>query len=277
MNWLPLRQEVARSHVGVALGVTALVVTAVAITAVAPVLAGAVAADGGRGHTTVTPPLPGQLSTAPLGIPMPAPAGTGGYAFVETQPISGAPVSWDPCRPISYVVRPHSAPPGGDFLIADSFARLQRITGLQFVAEGATDEAPVQGRAAYQPDRYGQRWSPVLVAWSDPTESSALAGDVAGYAGAVAVDGSGRDSARYVSGVVVLDSGDLARHAAGPAGLARVRAIVLHELGHLVGLDHVDEADQLMYPASTPLVNDFSDGDLRGLAQLSSGRCFGDF
>lgn len=277
VGWLPLRQDVGRSTAGVALGIAALLVTGFAITTVAPVWVGAVGSDDGRAGRTGTPPLPEQLSTVPMGSALPAPEGTGGYAFIETQPDSGAPVSWDPCRPISFVVRPDGAPPGGDFVIADSFARLQRITGLQFVAEGATDESPVQGRGAYQPDRYGQRWAPVLVAWSDPAESAALAGDVAGYAGAVAVDGSGGDSARYVSGAVVLDASDLARHAAGPAGLARVRAIVLHELGHLVGLDHVEDADQLMYPSSTPLVNDYSDGDLRGLAELASGPCFADF
>lgn len=52
-----------------------------------------------------------------------------------------------------------------------------------------------------------------------------------------------------------------------------VRAIVLHELGHLVGLGHVTDATQLMYPEGQPGVTDFGAGDLAGLAALGRGTC----
>jgi Zn-dependent protease with chaperone function len=58
-----------------------------------------------------------------------------------------------------------------------------------------------------------------------------------------------------------------------PDGKRVVRAVVLHELGHLVGLDHVTAADQLMYPQVQPGVTDFGAGDLTGLAALGRGTC----
>ena len=46
-----------------------------------------------------------------------------------------------------------------------------------------------------------------------------------------------------------------------------------HEFGHLVGLDHVDDPTQLMYPSTSPAVSTFGGGDLAGLAALGSGAC----
>ena len=51
---------------------------------------------------------------------------------------------------------------------------------------------------------------------------------------------------------------------------------MLHELGHLVGLDHVTAANQLMYPQTRPGVTDFGAGDLTGLAALGRGTCLPD-
>ena len=77
----------------------------------------------------------------------------------------------------------------------------------------------------------------------------------------------------YVTGSVELDGPQLAEIAAGFEGLSGVRAVIAHELGHLVGLDHVDDPTQLMYP-STGLATSFADGDLTGLARLGQGECF---
>ena len=47
-----------------------------------------------------------------------------------------------------------------------------------------------------------------------------------------------------------------------------------HELGHVVGLDHVEDPTRLMNPVGGDEVTDFATGDLLGLAQLGRGRCF---
>ena len=41
----------------------------------------------------------------PLGRPAMAPVGQGGYVFLDERP-DGRPVTFDPCRPIHYAVRP---------------------------------------------------------------------------------------------------------------------------------------------------------------------------
>lgn len=51
---------------------------------------------------------------------------------------------------------------------------------------------------------------------------------------------------------------------------------MLHELGHLVGLDHVNDPTQLMYPETSGEMTDFAAGDLTGLAELGRGACFPD-
>lgn len=227
--------------------------------------------DGPAGRPT----LPAGLSDVPLGTPAPPPDGEGGYALLGTD--GDRAVAWDPCRPVRYVVDSRTAPPGGDYLLDDAIAAVQRVTGLVFVDDGPTDEPASDQRSPLQVDRYGDRWAPVLVSWSDPAADPRLAGDVAAYAGPQAANGAEPGSRRYVTGQLVIDGPQVAEMAAGPAGLARARAVLLHELGHLVGLDHVDDPRQLMYPSATPLVVDLADGDLRGLAAVSGGPCFRDF
>jgi len=68
----------------------------------------------------------------------------------------------------------------------------------------------------------------------------------------------------------------VARALQSPGGSQVVRAVVLHELGHLVGLDHVTAASQLMYPQTQPGVIDFGTGDLTGVAALGRGTCLPD-
>lgn len=220
------------------------------------------------------PSLLSDTPAQPLAAPAPAPTGEGGYAVLAVD--DDGPVRWDPCRPVRYVVRAPVAPVAAEFLVVDALAELQRVTGLVFVADGATEEAPSHTREPFQPERYGDRWAPVLVSWSDPASDPRLDGDVAGYAGPQAVQGVEPGSQRYVTGQLVLDGPQLDAMVAGPAGLARARAVVLHELAHLAGLDHVDDPRQLMYPSTTPLVVTFSDGDLRGLAAVSGGPCHRD-
>lgn len=48
---------------------------------------------------------------------------------------------------------------------------------------------------------------------------------------------------------------------------------MLHELGHLVGLAHIEDRGELMHPWSSRL-RDFGPGDREGLANLGSGRCY---
>lgn len=221
-------------------------------------------------------PTPGQEeSDNPLGVPAPLVASNGSYRFVAHQSDGTTPVAYDPCRPIHYVIRPQGEPAGGDQIIADAVSRVSQATGLRFVYDGATSEAPSRQRASYQPDRYGNRWAPVLISWVTPNENPDFAADVTGEGGSTHTGFPNRPSA-FVTGAVELDAGQLTRALQRPDGNRVVRAVVLHELGHLVGLDHVTAANQLMYPQTRPGVTDFGAGDLTGLAALGRGTCLPD-
>jgi hypothetical protein len=233
------------------------------------------AARSGQAAGTAVPPVPPDAASTPLATPSPAPAGSGGYVFMATEDDgSGRPVRWDPCRPIHYVVRPAGAPPGGQALLDQAIARISALTGLVFVADGSTDEAPSADRPVLDRSRYGNRWSPVLIAWTDPTEYPEMAG-AAGRGGPAAVAGDRVGRRHYVSGVVLLNGANLRDVANWNAGRAKIRGVILHELGHLVGLGHSSDPNQLMFDRQTVLAGErLGDGDLRGLSALGGGPCF---
>lgn len=209
-------------------------------------------------------------SAVPLGRPAPVTNPSSAYRFARGP--ENAPVGFDPCRTLHYVMRRANMPPGGQMIITESMRRLSRATGLRLAYDGETDEAPRSGRPAVNKALYGDRWAPVLIAWSDPAESPDLAGDVTGLGGGVGVSAGGSPEV-YVSGSLTLDGPQLAEMLELAAGPELVRAVVLHELGHVVGLGHIDDPTQLMAPDLTPKVTDYADGDLTGLAVLGRGPC----
>lgn len=218
------------------------------------------------------PPAGVDEHDVPLGRPASLAIESLAHAFIQLQSDDKTPVAYDPCRPIHVVVNSRTAPPGADALLAEALSATSIATGLQFIVDGPTDEAPSTDRSAYVPDRYPGRWAPVLVAWSDPAESSSLGGDVAGLGGSSPL--STDDGTVYVSGSIELDGPQMAQLAAGLGGTASARAVIEHELGHVVGLDHVDDPSQLMNPSGDGSVTGFAAGDLTGLARLGTGRCF---
>ena len=221
-------------------------------------------------------PKPGHEESAhPLGVPAPLVTTSASYRFVAHQSDGTTPVTYDPCRPIHYVTRARGAPPGGDQIITDAVSRVSQATGLRFMYDGATSEAPSPQRSPYQPGRYGDRWAPVLISWATANENPDFAADVTGEGGSNRVGLPGRPHA-YVTGAIQLDAAKLTSVLQRPNGERAVRSVVLHELGHLVGLAHISSPSQLMYPRVQPGVTDFGAGDLTGLAALGKGACMPD-
>jgi hypothetical protein len=218
-------------------------------------------------------PTPGrEAARVPLGRPLPAPPEGGAHTFIAFQADGVTPVAYDPCRPVHYVVRPDNAPAGGEEAVHSAFARIAEVTGLRFVHDGGSDELSTLDRPIFQPDRYGDRWAPVLVAWETEEQNPALAGDTVGQAGSVSVS-LGEGTQVFVTGTVSLDAGRMPEILSFRDGAETARAIILHEVGHLVGLGHVDDPGQLMFPEARRDVTDLQAGDLTGLAALGSGSC----
>jgi hypothetical protein len=235
---------------------------------------GAISRPGLRPGVDV-PSGPGEVAAAPLGVPPLPPAGMGGYAFSMTHE-DGSPVAFDPCRAIHYVVRRGGEPPGGHELLTSAFSQLSAATGLQFVDDGITLEAPSETRAPYQPETYGDRWAPVLIAWSSAAETSMLGDGILGRAGPDNFGTGEVRSMRLVSGLAVFNGPALGQQLSS-GNDSKARAVLLHELGHLVGLAHVPDPYQVMYDTNAYPLSTYRAGDLRGLEQLGRGPCFRDY
>ncbi|KGM13310.1 peptidase [Cellulomonas bogoriensis 69B4 = DSM 16987] len=198
---------------------------------------------------------------------------SGEHAFLHVHD-DGSPVGYDPCRPVEYVVRPDRAPRSGQSLIDDAVQVVAEASGLVLVQVGETDEPPLMDRPLIQPDRYGPGWAPVLIAWSGPDEVSELEGQVAGVGGSAAVPGADGSGLWLAAGRVALDAEDLGALLSRNGGYERARAIVVHELAHVLGLDHVDDPDELMHPLTSSRT-DLGPGDRQGLALVGQVGCEG--
>jgi Matrixin len=195
----------------------------------------------------------------------------GAHAFLFALP-GGKPTGYDPCRPVRYVIRPDGMPPLGERLITESIAEVSALTGLKFEYAGPTTEQPASSRAVIQPSRYGEDWAPVLIAWTSPAEVPDLAGSVAGIGGSAEVPGASGSGEWLAAGRLALDTQDITRILAGRDGYSQAKAVVLHELGHVVGLDHVQDRAELMFP-ETATLTDFGPGDREGLALVGQVSC----
>jgi hypothetical protein len=222
------------------------------------------------------PPLPRpsrptpQLATSATRLGEPAPVlAAGTYAFRLTL-ATGEPVGFDPCRPVNLVVNDDLAPAGGDELLRNAVAEVSAASGFRIVVESSTSEQLRLGRPSHQYLRYGDRWAPVLVAWTDAGEWSGVVAD-GGTARSSVVDAT--DGRFAVSGLVSLDGPRIARllDAEDLADPAEAQAIVTRQLARLMGLADVDAPGELMDPTSGQ--TELGPGDRAGLAKLGSGSC----
>lgn len=215
------------------------------------------------------------VSDVPLGV-RPTQASTStDYAFMATRPgFSHDPVTFDPCKVIHIVVNTADAPTGADGLLREAVKEVSAASGLVFAIDGTTTEPPRKGRPSRDVARYGNGPSPVLVAWTNPDVIPDLAGNIAGIGGPIPDQHAISTSERWVTGIVYLDGPSMQRLLGHSSrGWAQGRAIVMHELAHVVGLTHVPARDELMNAKNDSGMLGFGPGDLEGLRLLGSGPC----
>ena len=194
------------------------------------------------------------------------------FAFLRTDPSSGEPVRYDPCRPIRYVINRSAAPEGAVADLERSIDLFGDAMDVDFVFEGYTDEVATRDRALHQPRRYGaDRWAPILFAWVPPEELLQPDDQAVGAAGSAYVRND-RGRLVYVSGTVTFNSE--ARLLPGFELGDSWGDVALHELGHIVGLAHVEDSTQVMYPDVTGGEARLGAGDLAGLERIGrAGGC----
>ncbi|WP_062076445.1 hypothetical protein [Demequina globuliformis] len=209
-----------------------------------------------------------QSSGARL-APAVAASTSGDHAFLFEE--DGEPTRYDPCVALAWVHNPEGMPAGAQGLVERAVADIEVYTGLVFDFEGETSELASFDRPLIQ-DRYGERFAPIVIGWSDEQETADLAGSTAGLGGSSSVTGAYGDQRFLAAGVVILDREDLADLLEEPGGLERAESIIRHELAHVVGLGHVDDPTELMHTENMAAAS-WGPGDRYALAVAGAGPC----
>jgi hypothetical protein len=184
--------------------------------------------------------------------------------------LHGQPVHWNKCRTIDYRFSRSKAPAHALKQVKHAIKLLHRGSGLRFKYLGRSKLIP--GNTTHLPGK-----TRLLIGWSTPAKSSVLARSGGGEAG---VGGfSYMSTGEIVQGSVVLNrkvrlaSGFGTGPRVGQQGT--VGELLLHELGHAVGLGHVQSQSQIMFPELTRKLARYGAGDLNGLAKVGKDRhCF---
>ncbi len=194
-------------------------------------------------------------------------------------------IRWNPCQPaVTFAVNARLA--GGttaarNAAVADARAAFKRVsnrTGVPFSFAGRTAEIPRNGKDQSWSDR--QKSAEIVVAWVDQSRakfrSNLMIDSGSGYASGVGgwmmrawTDSGGNWQAAIGRGFVVINSGHNSTYKAGFGSGVTRGALLLHEIGHAVGLGHVGTTSEIMYP--TMLNREYSkykNGDRNGLSRV---------
>jgi hypothetical protein len=192
------------------------------------------------------------------------------YTFLERR-ADGSPVRWDPCESIHYETNLAGAPQNEFGDVQEALRRVTAATGIRFVYDGPTNAMPPGVPDAKRvTKRPGESAPPVLIAWLDQEQWREIGGTNRQVALALPIPES--DGFYYDTGFVVVN-GD--QHLLPGFGVGPTWGpVILHELGHIMGLGHVPATDELMNAQENPIVTDFGKGDLEGLKILGRhGTC----
>jgi hypothetical protein len=201
----------------------------------------------------------------------------GPYAFLEATYVDGqrVPVRWNPCQPIEYQLHLDDPPLGTAITIADAIRQASDATGIAFRSHGMTSRdthALISNGYFTNPLRSVYR--PVLIDVVTHREFRTFHEPRRVVAFAHPQRGNGDLNHQYVAGFIVVDGG--ARFAT--TGRWSMELVVLHELGHLLGLGHVKAADELMYSVEVARhtvpqqIDGWGPGDLEGLRRLGASQ-----
>jgi hypothetical protein len=187
-------------------------------------------------------------------------------AFRFSARVDGTPVHWNKCDRIGYRVYTRGAPKRAVKQAKEAVRRLNKASGLRFV---------YRGRSRTQASNFGRYASDtrLVIGWSTPRRSPKP------------LQGAGLGGMSYTStgeityGFVLLNS----RTKLAP-GFGRgpkygtqgtIGQVLMHELGHAVGLTHVGARSQIMYGVATRKKATWGAGDRNGLVRVGKRRgCF---
>ena len=163
-------------------------------------------------------------------------------------------VRWDPCQTVTYRINPHGGYARSVKDIRAAFRDVGRASGFDFQYVGRTAGKVTRGQHGYHP-----LGTDVIVDWQTPREERGLAGRTAGIGGHWVQDG------RRFDGYILLDRTErLSRR--------MWRQVVVHEIGHVLGLGHARSRTQVMNSTSSSRNVRWGAGDLAGIRRLGPSR-----
>jgi hypothetical protein len=169
---------------------------------------------------------------------------------------------WNPCAPITYQVNRTSMPTGGLLMVKQQLGKISEATGLRFTYTGKTNFVAMKGRS-------GAKFSPssdLTVSWASSKTVPALRKNP-GVGGAKQVTGP-TGQGEIVKAYVVMDAkARLSKNQA--ANKTALEKVLLHQLGHAVGLADTKVRTQVMNEKSRVQPR-FGAGDLAGLATVGA-------
>jgi hypothetical protein len=197
---------------------------------------------------------------------------------------------WSPCTVISGVRRTHvirykvrtAGVASRVTLVKNAMARVAAATGLHLRYAGTTSYVP-QGKLSGSSlllNAYRQRTAThaqLVVAWAyrgaGAGRSNLLTGTEAGV-GSISWASSTRSQMRIGDAAVVMRRGVQLKPGFTAGG--SIGTLLLHELGHAMGLQHVSYRHEVMYPVVSSLsAGSYTVGDRAGLAKVGAARgCF---
>ncbi len=191
--------------------------------------------------------------TGPTGPPATLP-----YTFSAL--FGGAPLRWNPCAPIRYYVNLGGYDPSFRLVITEAVERLEAATGLPLVPVGDTTFMPTSTSGAQLPGVGGE----MVIALGDEVQTDLVPNSVVGRAKILY-------GTSILKASVVIDMSDVGSNP--PWSSTGSGPVLLHELAHAVGLDHVNDSSQLMNAfASTGGPVTYGAGDLAGLWRLGAAQ-----
>lgn len=180
----------------------------------------------------------------------------------------GSKARWNPCTTIGYRFNPNNAPAGALNDVKVAVKRISLATGINFAYRGTTSYIP--GTSSSFKERYPSD-TKIVIAWAYPGTTPLLPTSVKGT-GLIAVGGWKSYNAKLYKTYYPIKQGLIALRADlsypsgyGPSSNGTWGSVVMHEMGHVMGLGHVNDSEQQMYPYLTSRIPHWGLGDLTGL------------
>ena len=184
------------------------------------------------------------------------------------QLLSSQRTRWQSCRPVRWTFNDSRAPRQGLEQVRAAIRRIHAATGLEFDFVGRT----TQKVNPWGDDIDG---AAVAIGWRPARTFRHLVNStqVVGLAGQRSVSGY-RDAQgalfRTTQGGVILNAGHRLDRGFGEG--TTWGEVIVHELGHVMGLGHVGSRKQVMYYSTTGYDANLGAGDLNGLRRLGDTR-----